>query len=216
MPARYGPLDAAADRARRNLDELAREFRAARLDRGLSQSAVASAVGLSRTWVSRFEHAQLDPSVRQATLIAGAVGLDLGVRAFPTGHPIRDAAHVELLNRLRAILHRSLRLATEVPMPALGDMRAWDGMIRGLSQAIAVEAENRPRDLQALDRRIALKQRDANVDRVLLVLRDSRGNRALLRGAGGGLIERYPVPGRRAIELLRAGADPGGSAIVLL
>jgi hypothetical protein len=28
--------------------------------------------------------------------------------------------------------------------------------------------------------------------------------------------ERFPIPGRRALEFLRAGVDPGGNAIILL
>jgi hypothetical protein len=48
------------------------------------------------------------------------------------------------------------------------------------------------------------------------VLSDTRHNRELLRAHGDDLVQRFPVPGRRAVELLAAGMPPGGNAIVLL
>jgi hypothetical protein len=65
-------------------------------------------------------------------------------------------------------------------------------------------------------RRIALKQRDGHVDGVLLVLRDSRQVRLFLREIEGVIGSTFPVPGPRALELLGVGADPGGSAIIVL
>jgi hypothetical protein len=145
-----------------------------------------------------------------------AVGLELSARAYPSGGPLRDAAHAALLDRLRLGLHRSLGWATEVPLPLVGDLRAWDALIRGRTSRCGVEAETHPTDLQALERRLALKQRDGAVDMVLLLLLDSRHNRSLLREHADVLQERFPVAGLRARELLAAGASPGGNAIVLL
>jgi hypothetical protein len=81
---------------------------------------------------------------------------------------------------------------------------------------IGVEAETRPRDAQALQRRLALKRRDGGVDHVLLALAATRGNRAFLREAGRAFAPDFPVTGRDAIAALAAGRDPGGSTIVLL
>ena len=79
-----------------------------------------------------------------------------------------------------------------------------------------VEAETRPRDRQALERRLALKLRDGDVTHMTLLLLDSRHNRTFMRAHGEILCGAFPVPGSRALELLAAGVDPGGSAIVLL
>jgi hypothetical protein len=49
-----------------------------------------------------------------------------------------------------------------------------------------------------------------------LLLLDSRHNRDFLRAHGDILAERFPIPGRRTVELLRAGANPGGSSVILL
>lgn len=187
------------------------------MNHALGLDDLGRAVGLSPAQVSRIERA-LAPnvSVLQLAGLSAAVGLDLAVRAYPAGEPIRDAAHLALLDRLRARLHRSLAWRTEVPLPIPGDRRAWDAMIRGPGWLLGVEAETRLGDLQALERRVALKQHDGGVDRVVLLLGDSRHNRSLLREHGNALAARFPVPGRRALELLAAGVDPGGSAIILL
>jgi transcriptional regulator with XRE-family HTH domain len=217
MTARQGPVDVGADIARSIVADLAGEIRQARLDRGLSRAEVGRAVGMSRGWVSRLERGlTIDLTIRQAALLLAAVGLRLVARAYPGGQPIREAAQANLLGRLRVRLHRALRWSTEVPFPLPGDLRAWDATIRGDDWLVGVEGETRPRDLQALNRRVALKARDGAVDSVLLVLLDSRHNRALVRDHLASLKEMYPVPGRRALELLAAGVAPGGNAIILL
>jgi hypothetical protein len=142
--------------------------------------------------------------------------MELSVRAYPKGHPVRDTAHLGLLEALRSRLHPSLRWRTEVPLPIAGDLRAWDALIGGRGWDVAVEAETRPPDLQALDRRLALKQRDGGVDQVVLLLADTRHNHELVRGNDAWIATRFADPGRRALELLAAGANPGGSAMVFL
>jgi hypothetical protein len=76
-------------------------------------------------------------------------------------------------------------------------------------------AETRPRDRQALERRLALKLRDGDVSSMSLLLLDSRSNRDFVRANADIMHERFPVPGRRAIESLRAGVNPAGSSIIL-
>jgi hypothetical protein len=49
-----------------------------------------------------------------------------------------------------------------------------------------------------------------------LLLLDSRHNRDFLRANGSILADRFPIPSRRALELLGAGVYPGGNAIILL
>jgi transcriptional regulator with XRE-family HTH domain len=215
--ARSSATARGANRARHILVELTTELRRARIDRGLSQADVARAVGLSGPQVCRIEHGR-SPEVSIALLcrLLSVVGLELSARAYPAGEPLRDSAHAALLGRFRARLHGALRWRLEVPLPASGDLRAWDGWVGGPGWRIGVEAETRPTDLQALQRRLALKMRDGDVDVLILVLSDTRHNRGLLRVHDGDLSGRFPVPGRRAVELLTAGVHPGGNAIVLI
>jgi hypothetical protein len=155
-------------------------------------------------------------SIEQASILLGVVGLELRVAVYPAGEPLRDAAHAALIGRFKAILHPTLRVLTEVPFPGPADRRAWDVVVFGRGWRHGVEAETRPRDRQALERRMALKLRDGDVASMTLLLLDSRHNRDFVRANANILAERFPIPGRRMIELLRAGVDPGGNSIVLL
>ena len=89
-------------------------------------------------------------------------------------------------------------------------------MVHGPGWRYGTEAETHPTDAQALGRRTELKQRDGQVDGVLHVLPDTRHVRMFLAAAADVLLPSFPVSGRRAIELLRAGIDPGGSSVVVL
>lgn len=81
--------------------------------------------------------------------------------------------------------------------------------------SIAIEAETRPTDLQELERRLALKRRDGGVDRMILLLRDSRWNRTLVR-MDDGIQAAFPIPGPQAMRALADGRDPGGDAVIFL
>jgi transcriptional regulator with XRE-family HTH domain len=193
------------------------EIRNARLAAGLSLGEVGRAVKLSYSQVGRIERAEHPSvSVRQLAQIGSVVGLDLGVRFYPGGSPLRDAAHLALIDRFRACLADTLILRTEVALPESGDQRAWDGMIFGAGEPIGVEAETRLSDVQALERRTALKARDGGVSRVILVIAATRGNRRAVHEATASLAAAFPIPGRLAIRALAAGRDPGGSALVLI
>ena len=207
----------AIDRGRALTALVLRELRDARVDRDISGASVARTVGMSPAQYSRIERGLTEGvSIEQACVLLAAVGVELSVRAFPAGQPIRDAAHARLLARFRARLHRSLRFQTEVPFPDPGDLRAWDAVVSGLGWRHGYEAETRPNDRQALERRLALKSRDGAVDAVSLLLLDSRHNRDFVRANAEVLYERFPVAGPRALELLAAGVDPGQGSVILL
>jgi len=172
---------------------------------------------LSSSEVSRIElgQAQHVPFVALA-LIASVVGLDLPLRTYPAGEPIRDAAQLALLAKLRALVPPNLRWRTEAPPTIPGDRRAWDAVIEGRGWRLPVDAESRLRDVQAFSRRLALKQRDDRSACVVLLVADTRHNRHVLRLAGPDLAAAFPTPGRAALAALSIGERPPGSAIVLL
>ena len=76
-------------------------------------------------------------------------------------------------------MHPTFRWQSEAPVVTVGDMRAWDVLLSG-PVVIGVDAETRLHDIQAIQRRTALKRRDGAVDRVLLVVADTRHNRRVL------------------------------------
>lgn len=223
MPSRERPVDRGARTARADLARVGAESRAARVSAGLSLAVVGNAVGLSRSQLSRIERA-LAPSttVAQVVRIGAVVGLDVRLRAYPGGDPIRDIAQIRLLDRFRRRLPANVTVRTEVPLPIVGDQRAWDGWIDGLqgqsasAGSLAVEAETRIADFQAQSRRLALKMRDGGVDHVLVVVADTPANRSAIHAAQHAVTEMFPVTARRALMAVAAGIDPGGSAIVFL
>jgi transcriptional regulator with XRE-family HTH domain len=184
---------------------------------GFSQTRAGRAAGMSHTQVSRIESGIVE-RVRIVDLmrLAVIVGLDVSVRAYPGPDPIRDVAHIRLLERLRSRAARSLEWRVEVPVGRPGDQRAWDAVIDGAGPPIAVEAETRIVDVQLVERRIGLKRRDSSIDRVVLLLSDTRWNRQVVDVAGDRLRSSFPVSGPRALASLAAGVDPGGSSVVLL
>lgn len=217
MGSRERPVDAGAARARDILARLPAEARSARLGSGLSQEDVAAALGISRSQYSRIERGRsMELSIAMATRLFAVLGYELALNAYPAGDPIRDAAHAALLERLHVLCHRSLAWRTEVPLPILGDPRAWDAVIRSRTFRAGIEAETRFRDQQALDRRLALKERDGGLDLLLLLVLDSRSNREAIRMHSDWVNQRFPIPGIRALELLAAGLSPGGNALILL
>ena len=217
MATHEKPADRGSRRAAIALVNLGSEFRTARTDRGLSLRDVGAALGVSHVAAGRVERG-LVPGVGLTMLAryAEVVGLELSVRAYAGGAPLRDSAHIALLADFRAHLSPRLGWATEVPFPSPGDPRAWDALIRGEGWLYGVEAETAPRDAQALERRMSTKLRDGNVDALLLVLPSTRRTREFLDAGEAHIAPLFPVPGGRALALLKAGLDPGGNSIIVL
>jgi transcriptional regulator with XRE-family HTH domain len=217
MATRERPADRGSRRGVELLRLLGSEARAARLDRDLSLRAVGAALGCSRSKVWRVERAEY-PSVSVAFLarLFAVVGLDLAARGYAGGSPVRTEGQNRLLERLHHEVHPSLRWLTEVALPLLGDQRRWDSLIVGSGWRQGVEAETGPRDAQALAGRIELKRRDGAVDGVILLLPATRRVREFLAAAQPILAPHFPVPGEVALSALRAGRNPGGSAIIVL
>ena len=192
------------------------DLRRARLAASLSQRALGEIAGLSHSAVGRLERGELQRvTVDRIAVVAAALGLGLHIGLFPSGSPVRDAAHLALIERLRQRVSRTLRWRAEVPIPLPGDLRSADVVIDGPSVDEMVEAETRLDDLQALERRVRLKQRDMQIRRVVILVADTRHNRSVL-AAHPELVERFPVSTRACLAALGAGRDPGGDAIVLL
>lgn len=211
------PLDRANESLGRMRISIARELRDARRNAGLSQRSAGGSAQMSHSQVGRLERGEvLDPSIGQLTRLATVVGLDLTLKAYPSSDAVRDAGQVRLLERLRIRLHASIRWRTEVPLPDARDLRAWDAMAIGDGWRIPIEAETRFTDGQALQRRLATKMRDGGVDRLVLLVAETRSNRAALIGAGAGLQQMFPLQQRAVLTALRDGEDPGGSGIVIL
>jgi transcriptional regulator with XRE-family HTH domain len=191
------------------------ELRLGRTAAGLSSRRVGAMVGISHTQVLRIErglapHMDLDTIGR----LASVLGLGLSIGLYPIGTPVRDAAHLRLLDRLRARIHPSVRWRSEVPMPIPGDLRSADATLAGDRVDAMVEAETRLGDVQALERRIAGKARDLGVDRVVLLVLDGRHNRLVVRSTPW--LRERPGHDPAGLAALARGDDPGGDALIFL
>jgi transcriptional regulator with XRE-family HTH domain len=216
MPPRERAVDRGTRRGNQIARDLGQEFRRARLEHGLSQSRTAHAVGLSAPAVSRIERGEV-PAVSIVNLarLLSVVGLELSARAYPVGAAIRDRAQVDLLRRFLSSIAPHLSRMLEVPVGSIGDLRAWDAVIGGADDRIAVEAETRLVDVQAVERRIALKCRDSGIGKAILLLADTRTNRLAIRTFEASLQASFPVAGSDAMRDLRAGRIPTGSSLIL-
>jgi hypothetical protein len=94
-------------------------------------------------------------------------------------------------------------------------LRAIDGVFRNDRTDGMVEAETRLWDVQASERRARLKLRDAGLRRLILLVADTRANRAFVASTVG-ISDRFPISARRALASLSRGEDPGGDALILL
>jgi hypothetical protein len=186
----------------------------------LSLRDCAAASGASHTQLWRFEHGLVERlNIADVGAWCAVVGLDLAIRAYPAGDPIRDRAQLALLERLRVRLHPGLRWRTEVPLPIDGDLRAWDAEIRGVRPRrwrVRVEAETRISDGQAPERKLALKLRDDPDGHLVLLVSDTRANRRSIATLGTGLRVIVPLSPRLMLRSLTDGDEPPGSGIVIL
>lgn len=219
-----GPMPTGSDRAsearrhaRAMRGALGEEIRLARRRAGLSQRAAGHAGGMSHAQFGRIERGELaQVTLDQVARASAVVGLRLAARVYPDGDPVRDAAQLRLLGRLRAELPAGVRWRTEVPLPIPGDRRAWDAVATLSGGEVAFEAETRLLDVQALDRRIALKQRDGGIERVVLLIADSAANRRAIELHRADLIASFPFDARAVLRALRSGRAPAEGGVVML
>ena len=217
MPTKERHRDRASLRAGANLAEIGRDIRLARRSLGLRQADVARASGVSRSWISRIELGQApEVGFRLLSKVAAVVGLDLSLKAYPGSRPLRDGGHRDVLGRVRALLPSDAPWGTEMPLPILGDQRAWDAVTRLWGLVVGIEAEMRLVDGQALERRLLRKLRDGKVDRLVLAVADTRANREALRELGPALRTSFPLQGSAARAALRSGRDPGCNLLIVV
>jgi transcriptional regulator with XRE-family HTH domain len=216
MPAVVRTLEAATRRSDRIRREIGDELRQARLRAGLSQGAVARALGYSAATISRVERGL----VRGLTVVhlarhAAVVGLSLRADVLPTGVPLRDAGQLKVMNRLEPHVRHPFVWVLEM-LVAPNDLRAFDaGAIRPGCK-IAFDVWSRVRDVQAQVRLSQRKALDAGVDRLALVFGDTWTNRQAVKAAGPALRRAFPLTSRQVLGALREGRDPGANGIVFV
>ena len=176
------------------------------------------AVGTSQSAVSRIEVLDHIDEIAFVDLsrYAAVVGLELSAKLYPAGGPLRGKGHQALIGRFRAVLSPSWSVLAEAPFPNLGDKRSWDLGLRLDDQRVGIEAETGVRDAQRLVRRIRERDTDGGMDEILLVLADTRGNRAALTELLEALGPRFATPAGPLLAALRNGTALPGSGVLLI
>jgi transcriptional regulator with XRE-family HTH domain len=217
VSTRIRRLDRGTERAMAILRDSGNQIRIARQSSGLSMREAAEAVGMSRAAFGRVERGEMaNVSVRSLCLASASVGLEFSGRTFLAGEPVRDAGHLRLLARFRERLPNGVPWATEVPLPIAGDLRTLDALTTLSRQSVGIEAEVRLRDLQAIERRVLLKKRDGRLDAVILLVSDTRANRAVLADHREELRASFPLDARAILAAMSLRQAPAGDGLLLL
>lgn len=218
MPSRERRMDLAGRMLQRQLDDLGDDYRQARLRAGLTLASVGAAIRVSPSTVLRHEQgllrgADLGVLARQGA----AVGLRLTIKAYPAGPPLRDAPQLALIRRFQErVSPGGWRWRFEVELRIARDRRALDGTMSRPDCVCGVEFFTRFHDCQAQLRAVHLKQRDAGMDRMIVVVAATPRNREGLRAASHVAGADFPLGTRAVLHALQLGRDPGANGIVLI
>lgn len=218
MPIRRDPIEEAARRARQQVEHALADLRNARRNAGISQAAMGAALGCSRQLIGAIEKGELqEAGCIQLARMGAVVGLDLPIRAYPAGSPLRDAGQLRLLERFRASIGDAWTWRTEVPVsPDALERRAIDAMLVRPPHRVGVEAVTRILDVQAQTRSILLKQSVAQIPRMVLVLADTRHNRSALVDGAPTISPAFPLAHRALMRELRLGQLPSANGIAFV
>lgn len=217
MSIRRDPVNEARRRGRRQLAELIGDLRDARLAAGLSQRRVARALTISHQLVSQWERSVGMPDPVRAVVWGATVGLDVTIRAYPGGSPLRDAGQLRVLARARARIGESWSWRTEKPVSNdPRDRRASDAVISRGGHSVGIEVITRLTDVQAQVRSALLKQQAASLEQMVLVMADSRHNRMAVAAAAPTLTPAFPLGPRAVLGALRQGRAPGSNGLVFV
>jgi transcriptional regulator with XRE-family HTH domain len=191
---------------RRTAARFGEESRLLRLRAGVSQAAVARAIGVDRATICRMEAGDPAVAVRIRARAAAVLGADLGLGIYPAAAPlIHDAAHARLVEALLRLRHPSWRARVEAPVPGPG-RRSTDLRLDRGTTTILFEVETRVHALEAIIREgeakrsaVAADTADAaqaatgRVIHVTLVLPPTRHHRTLVNAHPGTIKAAFPA-----------------------
>lgn len=182
---------------RRTATRFGEESRLIRLRTGVSQAAVARAIGVDRATICRMEAG--DPTVadRIRARAAAVLGADFRLGLYPDAAPlIHDAAHARLVEALLRLRHPSWRAKVEAPVPGTG-RRSTDLRLDRGDATILFEVETHVHALEAIiregeDKRSAVAAVGRRVH-VILVLPPTRHHRTLVAAHPGTIKSAFPA-----------------------
>jgi transcriptional regulator with XRE-family HTH domain len=217
MTTRVRPGDQGAEDATTIARTIGRDLRETRRRIGMSLDEAGKRAGISGSQLARIERAKLAaPTLDQICRAARGMALRPSLVLYPEGPPVRDRASLATLDRFEKVLV-ALPLEREVPLPIRDDLRAWDARIRTPEGNASIECESKLEDIQAVSRRVALKQRDdPSCGVVILLVNRTSRNRRILAQHREALRQQFPLDGAAILRELRAGRIPRANGILVL
>ena len=183
---------------RRTAFRFAEDFRELRLRAGVSQRAIATAIGVDRSVITRLERA--DPSVSPAirARACAALGADFRMQLYhERAAMIYDAAHARIVERLVGMVGIGWRVELEQSLP---HRRSIDACLFSRRCIVLNEVETRVRRLEEIQRELHTK-RDAAMDQfgsdrpvhVVLVMPPTHRHRSIVREHAAQLAASFPA-----------------------
>jgi transcriptional regulator with XRE-family HTH domain len=143
---------------RRTSARFAEEFRGIRLRAGVSQAAVARAIGVTRSVICRMERGDPGVSPQIRARAASVLGADFRMAIYPEAAPlIHDAAHARMVEAILALRNAAWRAKVEAPVPGPG-RRSSDIRLDHGPRIVLIEVESRVHALEAIIRECADKR----------------------------------------------------------
>jgi transcriptional regulator with XRE-family HTH domain len=208
-------------RGRSLLSRAILELHAARAANGLSQQALARHAGSSSSAIGRLlANERRDVGVVELSQVASVLGYEVSLNLYPVGDALRDRGQLRVGQRFDARLCDAWRVTNETLLPGAGEQRAWDKLLRLVGSVpphlVGVDIETRVHDIQALVRRTRARERDGQVDAILIVLADTHHNRRFADELRAVLGAAYATAASAIFRALRTGTALPGSGVVLV
>jgi transcriptional regulator with XRE-family HTH domain len=217
MPPRF---HSGRRRAANQCARIGEEVRLSAASFGLSVHQLAERSGLSWATVRRVVDGEASVSVVVLAAVAEAAGLDLVLRAYPGRSPsLRDSGQLGLAEQLCRLAHPSWQPALEY---GIGPHReSIDLVLLAPSEIVASEIERVAVDWQGQYRRADAKRRALAAHhrrpvRLLMIVEDTRRNRASLEPHLALIRSSLPAGSREILAALRVGQPLGRDGLLWL
>jgi transcriptional regulator with XRE-family HTH domain len=157
-----------------------------RLRTGVSQAAVARAIGVDRASICRIEAGDPTVSDRIRARAAAVLGADFRLGIYPDAAPlIHDAAHARIVEALVRMRHPSWRARVEAPVPGPGRRSTDLRLDRGL-ETVLFEVETHVHALEAIIRECHEKRSAVAADAASVATAVTAADTDLVAGASSG------------------------------
>ena len=196
---------------------LGREVMLARTALGLTRAASARLACVSPNTVRRIEEGDAHVALLTVCRVADALGMRVWMRAFPIRTPaLRDTGQLGIADWIRQRADDSYQVVQEL---SLGNGRAIDTVLLGATEIVAIEIERLLADLQSQYRwadakRNELADRHERPVRLVMVVEDTRRNRAVAREHRALIESMLPAGSREILRSLRTGQPLGRDGLL--